>query len=48
MITIKKKTKVILPVQLPMDMYQLLRKAAYDKKVKMAAVVRQSLEEYLY
>jgi predicted DNA-binding protein len=47
MIKLKKKTKVILPIQFPMELYQILRKISFEKNVKMAVVVREAVKSYI-
>jgi hypothetical protein len=47
MIKIKKKTKAILPVQYPMELYQLVRKVSFEKNVRMAELVRIAVRDYI-
>lgn len=47
MIKKKKVTKVILPVQFPVELYQLLRQISFDRSIRMAVLVREAVEDYI-
>src|SRR3990167_1282077 len=40
------KTNVTLPIRLPQEVYDRIRKEAYDRHLPLTAIIRQAIKEY--